>query len=256
MPIPQVNTRKRTQPFIAADYGLTGWHGARFCRRESHHFLFTRRELNQSCARLPRKSSPHSCSHGSGVVTQLYAEHRHCCLCDMRTFCPQFVIQRITTSLAAQTASLCSVWPRQRCHRPVLQRLPTCLHGVRHQHCDCHRPNAARHRRDRARFLRYFVKRNIAHQPITAIKISADRVIFSRLQLRECATVTVAFASLSFCMRRRASGLPTIMLRPRMTTCAPLTSILLPMSKRCTPSGVHGTNPIGSPSVSFAMFCG
>ena len=41
----------------------------------------------------------------------------------------------------------------------------------------------------------------------------------ARLRLRECATVTVA--SIPFFIRSSASGLPTIMLRPRMTTCAP-----------------------------------
>ena len=49
---------------------------------------------------------------------------------------------------------------------------------------------------------------------------SAERVISARFRVRECTTVTVA--SFPFCMSRSASGLPTIMLRPSTTTCAPL----------------------------------
>ena len=69
-------------------------------------------------------------------------------------------------------------------------------------------------------------------------------------------SVTVASAPLAFCMRRSASGFPTIILRPRMTTCVPVMSILLSTSNRWTPSGVHGTKPVGSPSASFATFSG
>src|SRR5437667_5594847 len=72
--------------------------------------------------------------------------------------------------------------------------------------------------------------------------MSADRVIFASSRLCECTTVTVAFPFLFFCMSSRASGFPTIMLRPRTTTCAPLISMSLSRSNRCTPSGVHGTN--------------
>src|SRR5436190_205540 len=86
--------------------------------------------------------------------------------------------------------------------------------------------------------------------------MSAERVIAARLRLRECTTVTVAFPFLFFCMSSRASGLPTIMLRPRTTTCAPSITIFVSVSNRCTPSGVHGTKPLGSSSTSFATFSG
>ena len=58
--------------------------------------------------------------------------------------------------------------------------------------------------------------------------------------LREWHTVTVALAPLAFCIRMRASGLPTMFERPTMTTCLPSMSMLLRMSSCCTPNGVHG----------------
>ena len=71
---------------------------------------------------------------------------------------------------------------------------------------------------------------------------SAERVISASFRVRECTTVTVA--SFPFCMRRRASGLPTIMLRPSTTTCAPLIATPLSRSSRKQPSGVQGTKPV------------
>ena len=86
--------------------------------------------------------------------------------------------------------------------------------------------------------------------------MSAERVVWARFPLRECTTVTVALPFLFFCISSKASGLPTIMLRPSTTTCAPLISTPVSRSNRCTPSGVHGTNPLGSSSTSLATFSG
>ena len=49
---------------------------------------------------------------------------------------------------------------------------PAGLHRVRHQHRNRHRSDAARHRSNRRRFFRNFLKSDIAHQPITAFASS------------------------------------------------------------------------------------
>lgn len=52
----------------------------------------------------------------------------------------------------------------------ALGHLPAGFDCVRHQHRDCHRPDAARHRGDGGNFFGHFIKRDIADQTITAFR--------------------------------------------------------------------------------------
>src|SRR5581483_11819427 len=153
---------------------------------------------------------------------------------------------------------------------------------VGHQHGNRHGTHATGHRGDGSRFLCNLVESHIAHQTITARGRSvfhsidphvddygalahligfhklraADGAIWERSRLRECTTVTVALAFCFFCISSRASGLPTIILRPSTTTWAPAICTRLSTSKRCTPRGVHGTKPLASSRTSFATLSG
>ena len=155
---------------------------------------------------------------------------------------------------------------RRSLGRQTTLHLPASLDRIRHQHRDRHRTHSSGHRRNRGSFLRDFVKRDIAHQPITALRgrvvdaidshvdhDSAVAHVFRsnkfRLPNRRdqdvgrtrdlCQTLaagmdhrTVASPPRPFRINKSASGFPTIMLRPRITTCAPEISIPLSMSKR------------------------
>ena len=73
-------------------------------------------------------------------------------------------------------------------------------------------------------------------RPIAATSKSARRHTAGRSCVLECATVTVAFSVSSNC----ATGLPTILERPTMTTCLPSTRTFSYSSIFITPNGVHG----------------
>src|SRR5205823_14582018 len=92
-------------------------------------------------------------------------------------------------------------------------------------------------------------------EPIAATRISARRVWAASSRVALCATVTVAFAPLAFCIRRAASGLPTMLLRPRITTS--LRSGEFPERRRSstTPAGVAGANR-GRPMRTSPTFVG
>ena len=65
-----------------------------------------------------------------------------------------------------------------------------------------------------------------AARPIATIRMSACRVIDGRSAVRLWQTVTVASAPAPRCSSMLAIGLPTMSLRPTITTCLPAISIL------------------------------
>ena len=56
---------------------------------------------------------------------------------------------------------------------------------------------------------------------MAATSTSACRVMSGRLRVRVWHTVTVALPPAARCISKAASGLPTMLLRPTMTTCRP-----------------------------------
>ena len=58
-------------------------------------------------------------------------------------------------------------------------------------------------------------------RPIAAIRMSAWRVMSARWTVAVWATVTVALPPGDRCISRDASGLPTMLLRPQITTRFP-----------------------------------
>src|SRR6059036_2966086 len=79
-------------------------------------------------------------------------------------------------------------------------------------------------------------------EPIAAMRISARLVCAASSCVPLWTTVTVAFAFGAFCMRRAASGFPTMLLRPTITTSLPLGSYPLRVRSSTTPEGVAGAN--------------
>ena len=61
--------------------------------------------------------------------------------------------------------------------------------------------------------------------PMATMRMSAMRMMSSNLSVREFTTVTVASTPSPFCIMMLARGLPTMLLRPTITTCLPLVAI-------------------------------
>src|SRR2546428_2117112 len=78
--------------------------------------------------------------------------------------------------------------------------------------------------------------------PIAAMRISARLVCAASSCVPLWTSVTVAFALGPFCIRRAASGFPTMLLRPTITTSRPLGSYPLRVRSSTTPEGVAGAN--------------
>jgi hypothetical protein len=124
------------------------------------------------------------------------------------------------------------------------------LHGVRHQHGNGQRPDAARHRRVRAGERLGIVGIDVARQfavglrfmptstmtapglikvardqmpalPMAATRMSARRHSSARFDVLEWQMVTVALA----CSNSRAMGFPTMSLRPTTTAWRPETGM-------------------------------
>ena len=90
-------------------------------------------------------------------------------------------------------------------------------------------------------------------RPMAAIRMSACRVIAPRSRVRLWQTVTVASRP-----RRSSSdaiGLPTMLLRPITTACAPAVSMPDRTSISTMPAGVHGSS-VSSPSTRRPTFSG
>ena len=79
----------------------------------------------------------------------------------------------------------------------------------------------------------------ISGLPMAAIRMSARRVCAARSLVREWQTVTVQSAPFPGCINRAAIGLPTIVLRPRITASKPAVFTPLSISMTCTPAGVQ-----------------
>ena len=77
-------------------------------------------------------------------------------------------------------------------------------------------------------------------RPIAATRMSACEVISERFLVRVWHTVTVAFDHGRRFINRLARGLPTILLRPQMTTFFPSGSYPLRTNNCCIPAGVPG----------------
>ena len=92
-------------------------------------------------------------------------------------------------------------------------------------------------------------------RPIAATRMSAVFAIAGRSRVAEWHTVTVAFAPSAFCTRRAARGFPTMLLRPRITTCFPPGSFPLRRRISTTPEGVAGAN-LGVPIRTRPTFSG
>ena len=92
--------------------------------------------------------------------------------------------------------------------------------------------------------------------PIATIRMSARRVTALISRVREWHTVTVALPPGPSCSSRAAMGRPTMLERPTITACLPVVSIPLRTSSCCTPNGVAGRNPVGSPIDTLPTFSG
>ena len=142
--------------------------------------------------------------------------------------------------------------------------------SVRQQHGDGHRTDAAGNRSDRAGDLHGFAEANITDQtvaalggwiinvvdahiddrgawlvqsprtysglPIAATRMSARRTTSAMFGVRLWQIVTVASRLLS----RAATGMPTMLLRPRTTAVAPAIGTPLRSSKTMQPAGCKG----------------
>ena len=74
-------------------------------------------------------------------------------------------------------------------------------------------------------------------RPMATTRISAPRVTAARSFVRLCATVTVAFSSIS----SLATGRPTMLLRPSTTHSFPWMEMPERFSNWMTPAGVQDT---------------
>src|SRR5205085_386876 len=92
--------------------------------------------------------------------------------------------------------------------------------------------------------------------PIATIRMSARRVTALISRVREWHTVTVALPPGPSCSSRAAMGRPTMLDRPTITACLPVVSLPLRTSSCCTPNGVAGRNPVGSPIDTLPPFSG
>src|SRR5437773_1495320 len=84
--------------------------------------------------------------------------------------------------------------------------------------------------------------------PIATMRMSASRVTDLISRVREWHTVTVAFPPGPSWSSSAAMGRPTMVERPTITACFPVVSTSLLSRSCCTPYGVAGRNPEGSPT--------
>ena len=91
--------------------------------------------------------------------------------------------------------------------------------------------------------------------PTAATRMSARRQWSARSAERLWQMVTVASPPGPFAASRSASGLPTMSLRPTITTCRPAVSSPASRIMRCTPAAVQGMNR-GRPCESSPAFSG
>jgi hypothetical protein len=97
----------------------------------------------------------------------------------------------------------------------------------------------------------------ISGLPMAAIKMSARRVCSARFLVREWQTVTVQSAPLPLWISSAAIGLPTMLLRPRITASFPRSRRPIASSSiTCTPAGVQGRKPSVCPMSILPTFTG